>query len=482
MRAMSIASLLGLLVLATSALSETSPPPATTATQDSQPALTRQERVFGLATFHAAAKQHFAWFEKASDLDWDKAFMDFLPLVEEEQTTLEYYRTLQRFAALLRDGHTEVHLPQDIQKQQDRLPLTLGFIEGQWVVLERHPTEEILAEDIPPGTILLAVDGAEPTRYFEANVFPYIAAGSDQAKRTRLNWMWTMSKGEQVPLTLRYPDGKQTTRTLRASRRSVKWTDALREKYLLAWHRDPQFGSSFVAEGILHVRYGTCDQKCLEAFGDLLASLSSEQLRGMILDLRGNPGGSTPVKAAGRLISKPIPWYACRSRWSASYYQAQTQALSQADKAAYLKWHGLPATFGPDWLDVTPQGPIQPEANHYDGPLVILIDAETGSAAEDLVVLLHGCGRATVIGERSAGSTGQPMLMDLPGGGGARICTIQVRYPDGREFIGPGIRPDVPVTRTLKAIAEGRDEVLQAAIQFLQSAPSAAPASAPAHN
>ncbi|KPK79387.1 MAG: hypothetical protein AMJ81_13300, partial [Phycisphaerae bacterium SM23_33] len=95
----------------------------------------------------------------------------------------------------------------------------------------------------------------------------------------------------------------------------------------------------------------------------------------------------------------------------------------------------------------------------------------TGSAAEDLTVLLHGNGRATVVGEPTSGSTGQPILLALPGGGRVRICTGQAHYPDGREFVGPGIRPDVPVNRTIKGVTEGRDEILQAALKLVRSRP-----------
>ncbi len=48
-------------------------------------------------------------------------------------------------------------------------------------------------------------------------------------------------------------------------------------------------------------------------------------------------------------------------------------------------------------------------------------------------------------GEPTFGSTGQPMLFSLPGGGSTRGCTKKDTYPDGKEFIDYGIQPDIEI-------------------------------------
>ena len=59
--------------------------------------LTKEDRIFGLVKIYSTVKQHFAYFERLPNLDWDKTFKEYLPLVEKEQSLLEYYRTLQTF-------------------------------------------------------------------------------------------------------------------------------------------------------------------------------------------------------------------------------------------------------------------------------------------------------------------------------------------------------------------------------------------------
>jgi len=74
-----------------------------------------------------------------------------------------------------------------------------------------------------------------------------------------------------------------------------------------------------------------------------------------------------------------------------------------------------------------------------------------------------------MVGQKSSGSTGQPLRFDLGYGVNGRICTKRDTYPDGREFVGVGIIPDVEVHPTQADIAIGRDAVLEKGIDVLKS-------------
>ena len=62
----------------------------------------------------------------------------------------------------------------------------------------------------------------------------------------------------------------------------------------------------------------------------------------------------------------------------------------------------------------------------------------------------------------------QPFFFDLPYGGEARICTKKDTYPDGKEFVGIGIKPDIEVSKSLSDYLENNDPVLEKAIEFLK--------------
>ena len=81
--------------------------------------------------------------------------------------------------------------------------------------------------------------------------------------------------------------------------------------------------------------------------------------------------------------------------------------------------------------------------------------------------MADGIDHLTTMGEPTHGSTGQPLSLELPGGGSARISAKRDFYPDGREFIGRGVQPDIPVKATVEDIRAGRDVVLKKALDYL---------------
>jgi len=73
------------------------------------------------------------------------------------------------------------------------------------------------------------------------------------------------------------------------------------------------------------------------------------------------------------------------------------------------------------------------------------------------------------IGSQTAGADGNIMLIDLPGGYRTAITGLGVYYPDGRETQRIGIVPDIEVKPTIAGIKQGKDEVLERAITYLQT-------------
>lgn len=75
---------------------------------------------------------------------------------------------------------------------------------------------------------------------------------------------------------------------------------------------------------------------------------------------------------------------------------------------------------------------------------------------------------AIVIGSQTAGADGNvtPMF-NLPGGISTVFTGLGVYYPDGKETQRIGIVPDVIVKPTIKGISEGKDEILDKAMEII---------------
>jgi len=392
------------------------------------------DHISGFARLWSEVKYNFAFFDQVPELDWDKVLEEYLPKIRKAQTTDEYYRLLEQCVARLKDGHTTVY-PPSILRGRARLPVRLAAVEGKPIISEVAEAAVFWRPKLKPGLEITHIDGQPVAEILEQDVYPYVA---DSTPQNRDRWAFRRviegEEGSEAVVRLRSAEGE--VRDLRLTR--LEWVFPT---------PPPRFEYYDLGEGVAYVALNSFSR-------DEVASLfraafdKIRRAKGLIIDVRDNGGSSTRHGNAiiSHLIAKPLPG----SPWKTRKYMPAFRAWGQKEA-----WHeGEGST-------------IQPKRNPYLGPVVVLIGPGTVSAAEDFVVALHAAGRATLVGEKTAGTTGQPLFIQLPRGGRARICTKRDTYPDGREFIGIGVIPDVEIHPTQQSITAGRDAVLEKAVEVL---------------
>ena len=108
------------------------------------------------------------------------------------------------------------------------------------------------------------------------------------------------------------------------------------------------------------------------------------------------------------------------------------------------------------------------EGEHYRGKLIILVNSITQSQAEYTTMAFQSVPGAIVVGSQTAGADGDVSAITLPGQIRTAISGLGVYYPDGGETQRVGVRIDVPVQPTMEGIRQGRDELLEKAIEIIQ--------------
>lgn len=111
---------------------------------------------------------------------------------------------------------------------------------------------------------------------------------------------------------------------------------------------------------------------------------------------------------------------------------------------------------------------IPASEDYYRGKLVILVNEKTQSSAEYHAMAFRASKNAIVIGSTTAGADGNVSQIFLPGGLRTMISGIGVYYPDGTDTQRVGIVPDITIKPTIKGIKDGKDEVLEKAIQIIK--------------
>ncbi len=157
---------------------------------------------------------------------------------------------------------------------------------------------------------------------------------------------------------------------------------------------------------------------------------------GIILDLRGNPGG-IGVMAMG----------------IAGFF---------VDKAG-LKLGEM------KMRDTTLKFVIFPRATVYKGPLALLVDSGSASTTEILAQGLQDLNRARIFGTATAGAALPSDIIRLPNGDGFQFAQASYTSDKGKVLEGNGVTPDVEVRQTQEAIAAGHDLVIEAAETWIRS-------------
>ena len=100
---------------------------------------------------------------------------------------------------------------------------------------------------------------------------------------------------------------------------------------------------------------------------------------------------------------------------------------------------------------------------------MILINEITQSQSEYTTMAFRSAPGSIVIGSTTAGADGNVSRFSLPGGITTMISGIGVYYPDGKETQRIGIIPDIVLRPTIKGIREGRDELLDKAVEVINA-------------
>ena len=152
--------------------------------------------------------------------------------------------------------------------------------------------------------------------------------------------------------------------------------------------------------------------------------------KGIILDLRNNPGGlvDQSVYVADAFLNKgSVVLTRGRSENESARYDAQ-----------------------PDPLD----------AKLADVPLVVLINGGSASASEIVAGALQDHKRATVVGTRSFGKGSVQSIISLGPDGAMRLTTARYYTPSNRSIQALGITPDIEIKQTVPEEFKGRDEII----------------------
>lgn len=389
-------------------------------------------RLLALFRFWNAARYFFPYMY-VNGGDWNAVLPEFIPRLIAARDAAEYHLTILELSARLNDAHVGASSPTLIAALGGRAPSFEARAVDNFVVvwkLARGATPD--SNGLLVGDVITHVDG-EGISERRRNLTKYIAAGNPAVFQRKL--LFAMLRGHHDSATYTIErNGKSLTRRV-----AMAPTPAPNAG-------PPQLPSYPVTElarvlpntDIGYVYMGDLNQSQVDSALAIVRNTS-----GLVLDVRNYPRGTM-------------------------YRFAQ---FLNPDARPFVVFTGIDSTY-PGQVAFFPgvrAGMPNGNPNHYRGRVAILVDERTQSHAEFTTMALRTSPQNKVIGSQTAGADGNVTPFVLPGGIRTLFTGLGVYYPDGRPTQRIGIVPDIEVRPTLRGLRDGRDEVLERALEYIRT-------------
>ncbi|MBW8876051.1 MAG: hypothetical protein JF614_13875 [Acidobacteria bacterium] len=385
--------------------------------------------------------------------EWDAVLPEFIARMIAVRDGREYALAMAEMAARTGDGHTSLtgNPTLDQLYGEAPLPLLIRWIEGAWVVTavsddpairssggEPEPGEEDESEAagkagefVEVGDVVLSLDGI-PVATREELLRRHLATSTEAGLRRKIaDRLLSGPQGSQMALAVRGRDGRVKTVRLRRG----PWTPKPIGETVRILAGNPG--------DIGYVDLGRLTLGEVDAMFERLKGT-----RGIVFDMRGYPN-LTGWPIAARLNVRG-------ARFGALFRRPLVSGLGDDDEQT-------------EQTSVSFAQPIPAaEAPKYMGKTVLLIDERTVSQSEHLGLLFEAANGTKFVGTPTAGANGDVTWFTLPGIASVRFSGHEVRHADGRQLQRIGLVPDVLVAPTLRGIRDGRDEVLERAVELLK--------------
>lgn len=359
--------------------------------------------------------QHFYPYFDVAGTDWDEELTAALRGALEDSGEAEFFYTLSRMVASLRDGHGNVFHREFSQKAG--FPVRVEWIENR-VVVTASDDPELFQR----GDIILKVDGVPAKRILE-EAEEYFS-GSPQWKRTKA--LGRFAYGEKGTMARFQLERGTSSLEIEAERNFQKIVEETKLPPVQALENN--------------VFYVDLDRAAWQDIQPLIESMA--KARGVIFDLRGYPKGNHGVLS---------------------------HLLSENDTS--VSWMQVPHIIYPDG-----ENPAEPQKlgwnlpaldPHFQGQAVFITDGRAISYAESFLSFVEHYRLAEIVGQPTAGANGNINPFTLPGNFRVIWTGMKVVKHDGSQHHLVGIQPTVPAVRTIRGIREGRDELFEKALEII---------------
>lgn len=379
---------------------------------------------------------YFHAYQDLMEDNWDEVLKEYIPKFASARDSLEYHLTVAEMYKHIQDGHGFINSPVlSAYFGTASPPIKVRNIQNEWVVVGLLPDSIGEINDLDIGDIVISINGESAADKYD-RLSKYISASNSSWLKNRIsNMILSGDDSTEIVLKIQKEDGK------------IK--SVILPLYNFFSNQIQRLGNDRNQEPItrlINEKIGYADLDRLT--NDMVDKMFSDfkDTKAIILDMRGYPNG-TAWSIAPHLTDKKNVYAANFRR-----YSPREINFGQSKQMTFFN-----------------QAIPDPKFPTYTGKTIMLIDERTISQAEHSGLFFEAANGTEFIGSQTAGANGDITRFQIPGNITLIFSGHDVRHIDGRQLQKIGLEPNITIKPTIKGIREGKDEVLEKAINYLEN-------------
>lgn len=416
-------------------------------------AFSNQIAMLALLRFYNVIEYYYP-YKHLLDTDWDSVLSLMIPEFVKCRNIQQYKNALNRFASFLQDSHVDI----DFQKLNDlttpvvsnlrqQYPIKFGYIDGELFVSNILNDRIAAHYQLEPGDKISRVNREDIPTILRKTEKYYAVSRKEDGYYALLNYLREV---DSLEITVRNRDIE------------VKKVEMTRAQYMKL-HRYGQLETTLERNNIKpdeSIGYVYLPTSKYSKIDNIFRKFKHKET--IILDCRGY--GTLAALKLPKLLSK-------KKKDVASAYLSLKKHPGvfekQKDETYYIS----------NSIDLIGKflfgykKKVFPTFNTpYQGNVVVLIDDHAISFGETVIMILKVYApNAVCIGRPTAGANGNVSTLTLPLGGALDYTAVDFKFADGTRVQRRGIVPEIVVPRTIEAEIAGKDEILNAALKYIES-------------
>lgn len=388
----------------------------------------KNKRVLALFTYWNIIEYFFP-YKHIMNTKWDITLEEIIPFFINAQNEDDFYFAMQRLTSKLNDSHV-VFYRYKWGGKMHFLPVSGRIIDEKLIITEVLNPNLTIIDGIKAGDIITKINGKTIKEVIEENR-DLIGASNEASYLNKIIEPALSGKSDSVKLEV-LVNNKNIIKT-------INWIDYNSNRYVLineVKKGDIKEKFKLLDNNIGYVNMGLIGIKNVPEMTEKL-----KETQAIIFDMRNYPKG-TYEEISKFLNSKE-----------------KTFAIYTTPDLTY------PGRF--KWTNGTSCG--SENKNNYKGKVIVLLNEESLSQSEWTAMCFQTADNTTIIGSQTAGADGNVSDIDYMKDFHSQFTGLGVYYPDRRETQRIGIIPDIEIRPTIKGIQDGRDEILDRALEFIKT-------------